>query len=78
MDIMAPSESEPLKKQRKQAKRRVRLIPMWLRFIIVPALLFLSLIIGAMVGYSVLGDGHPFDVLKKSTWQHIVQLVTED
>ena len=80
---MASSETErhddnQSSKKRKRQKVRVRLIPIWLRLIIIGFLLFLSIIVGAMIGYSVLGDGHPFDVLKKSTWQHIVNFVTEE
>jgi len=36
-----------------------------------------SLIGGLMVGYGVIGDGNPKDVLKKETWTHIVDLVVE-
>ena len=38
----------------------------------------MALVGGAMVGYSVMGDGKATDVFKKSTWTHIVDLVNKD
>ena len=72
------------KAERKAAKKneiprliRIRLIPIWLRVLLVIAMVGGSLIGGLMVGYGVLGDGNPKDVLKKETWTHIVDLVVE-
>ncbi|MBS4218926.1 DNA-directed RNA polymerase subunit beta [Bacillus sp. FJAT-49711] len=72
------------KAERKAAKKneiprliRIRLIPIWLRILLVIAMVGGSLIGGLMVGYGVLGDGNPKDVLKKETWTHIVDLVVE-
>lgn len=72
------------KAERKAAKKtaipkriRIRLIPLWLRLILVIALVAGSLIAGLMVGYGVMGGGNPKDVLKKETWTHIVDLVVE-
>lgn len=63
--------------KRKQSKsRKIRLIPIWLRFLIIFMLLILSLVIGAMIGYGVIGDGALFDVFKKSTWQHMIDFVS--
>ncbi|KFZ42089.1 DNA-directed RNA polymerase subunit beta [Anoxybacillus flavithermus] len=64
-------------KQQKRSLRRPRrrLIPIWLRLVIVFVLVGLSGMIGAMVGYGVIGDGKPFDALKLTTWQHIVDLI---
>nr|WP_081416056.1 DNA-directed RNA polymerase subunit beta [Peribacillus kribbensis] len=58
-------------------KVRVRLIPIWLRIIIVAALILISVSAGAIVGYSILGNGKPFDVFKSSTWTHISDLVNQ-
>ena len=65
--------------QKPQQKKRikVRLIPIWLRLIIVAGLLVLMAIIGALIGYSVIGGGHPIDVFKISTWTHIVDIVNK-
>ncbi|MFC4321946.1 DNA-directed RNA polymerase subunit beta [Litchfieldia salsa] len=54
---------------------RLRLIPIWLRLLIVAALILLSATAGVIVGYGVIGDGEPTDALKTSTWQHIIDLV---
>lgn len=58
-------------------KIRVRLIPIWLRLIIIAFLLSLSVMVGAMVGYSVLGNGKVADTFNKETWMHIIDLVNK-
>lgn len=68
-------EEEQKVQQKKRIK--VRLIPIWLRLIIVAGLIFLMLIIGALIGYSAIGGGHPIDVFKISTWTHIVDIVNK-
>jgi hypothetical protein len=62
-------------KQTKQQRLRRRLIPIWLRLVIVFVLVLLSGMIGAMVGYGVIGEGNAWDALKPSTWQHIIDLI---
>lgn len=57
---------------------RVRLIPIWLRIIIIAVLIFLSVIAGAAVGYGVLGSGNVKDIFAKSTWTHITDLVEKE
>lgn len=42
-----------------------------LKIVLVFFLVFLAFIIGAMIGYGVLGDGDPFAVFEKDTWVHI-------
>ena len=59
----------------KKNKIRIRLIPIWLRVIIIIALIFVSMTIGAAVGFGVLGDGKASDVFKPSTWTHIIDLI---
>ncbi|MGG1557865.1 DNA-directed RNA polymerase subunit beta [Geobacillus thermoleovorans] len=54
---------------------RTRLIPIWLRLIIVIVLMATSLAAGAVVGYSAIGDGKPLDVFRPSTWKHIIDIV---
>ena len=58
-------------------KIKVRLLPIWLRLLIVAGLIVLMVIIGALIGYSVIGGGHPIDVFKPSTWTHIVDIVNQ-
>lgn len=81
----AANTREQLKKERKtlaEARRnrriRVRLIPIWLRIIIVAVLITLSGIAGAAFGYGIMGGGDAKDIFKKSTWTHIVDLVEKD
>jgi len=64
-------------KQQKRSLRRPRrrLIPIWLRLLIVLCLITISTLAGAMVGYGVLGGGNPFEALKPATWQHMIDLV---
>lgn len=62
----------------KRLKWRTRLIPIWLRLVIILGIMVVAAIAGAMVGYGVLGDGNPMDVLEKSTWQHIIDLVNKE
>ena len=56
-------------------KIRIRLIPIWLRVIIIIGLIFVSMTLGAAIGYGVLGDGKVSDVFKPSTWTHLIDLV---
>lgn len=72
-EISATEETQP-----KKYKFRIRLIPIWLRLIILVAVMAIAIIAGAMFGYGVLGGGNPMDVLNKETWQHILDLVNKE
>ena len=72
-----PSSRIEKKKQNQDSKIRIRLVPLWARIIIVLLLMTFALIGGAMIGYSVMGDGEAMDVFKKSTWTHITDLVNK-
>lgn len=61
--------------QEKRQKVRVRLVPIWLRVLIVIVLLALSIVLGAAFGYGVMGGGDPKEIFEKSTWTHIWSLV---
>ena len=54
---------------------QIRMIPIWLRIILVVLLLAGVAIIGLRIGYGYMGDGNPNDVLKKETWLHIVDII---
>ena len=54
---------------------RIRLIPIWLRIVLLLVLTGGFMVAGAAVGYGLLGDGNAGDVLKQSTWTHILDLV---
>ena len=53
-----------------------RIFPIWLRLIVVFVLIVLAMILGLIIGYSVLGDGEPLDVLTFELWQRIIDIVT--
>lgn len=54
---------------------RLRLIPIWLRVILVILLFVVVSAIGLMFGYGGLGDGDASDALKWSTWQHMIDIM---
>ena len=64
-----------IKHAENENKIRIRLIPIWLRVIMIIALIFVSMTLGAAIGYGVLGDGKISDVFKPSTWTHLIDLV---
>ncbi|MCB5239983.1 DNA-directed RNA polymerase subunit beta [Niallia circulans] len=59
-------------------KIRVRLFPIWLRIIVIILIMAVSVLAGAIVGYSVMGDGRVNDTFKKETWAHISNLINEE
>lgn len=73
---------EDMKKEKntreKKKRIRVHLIPIWLRIIIVIVLLAASLVLGAIFGYAIMGNGKVKDVFEKSTWTHIMDLVNKE
>ncbi|WP_077619859.1 DNA-directed RNA polymerase subunit beta [Bacillus sinesaloumensis] len=75
-DEQKNTEKEPKKKR--EGKIRIRLIPIWIRLLLVVVLFAASILIGLVVGYGVIGDGEPGDALKKETWQHIIDIVNKD
>ncbi len=78
-EAVTREEIKKEKKTREKKKRiRVRLIPIWLRIIIVLILLAASIILGAMFGYAVMGGGEAKDIFEKSTWTHILDLVEKE
>ncbi|MCM3693128.1 DNA-directed RNA polymerase subunit beta [Neobacillus niacini] len=54
---------------------RIRLIPIWLRIVLLVIFTGVFAALGAAVGYGVLGNGNAGDVFKASTWTHIIDLV---
>lgn len=57
---------------------RVRLIPIWLRIVLLIVVVAVSLTAGALVGYGAIGGGKATDVFKLSTWTHIRDLVEKE
>ncbi|AYC28847.1 DNA-directed RNA polymerase subunit beta [Paenisporosarcina cavernae] len=54
---------------------QIRLFPIWLRIILVLALVAAAMAAGVMVGYGVIGDGEARDALKWSTWDHVLKIM---
>ncbi|KHE70001.1 hypothetical protein LD39_12085 [Halobacillus sp. BBL2006] len=78
------TKNKPLKEKKEKSSKenspkigRRRILPIWLRIIIVLVLSALALVLGLMVGYGVLGDGKPTDALNWDTWQHIWDIVSK-
>jgi len=67
------------KREKAQNRRvRVRILPIWLRIVIIAGLICLSTLAGAAVGYSMMGNGKVMDIFKSSTWTHIIDLVEKE
>ena len=61
-----------------EQKRRwvqIRLLPIWLRIILVLLLFIIVTAIGLVFGYSIIGEGEFGDALKWSTWKHILDIM---
>ncbi|WOV88016.1 DNA-directed RNA polymerase subunit beta [Sporosarcina oncorhynchi] len=73
-------KNNPEAKEEQREKSRIwvqiRLFPIWLRIILVIAILGIAAVLGAMVGYGYIGDGQPSDVLNKDTWTHIIDIIS--
>ena len=54
---------------------RIRLIPIWLRIVLILLLFIIVTAIGIVFGYSVIGEGEAGDALKWSTWKHILDIM---
>lgn len=54
---------------------QIRIIPIWLRIILVALILVGAVALGVTIGYGYLGDGNPADALKKETWTHILDII---
>lgn len=70
-------EKQQSKRRQKLSRPRLRIFPIWLRIIVVLIFASAAFIIGLMIGFAVLGDGSPLDVLRIETWQHIVDIVNK-
>lgn len=55
---------------------QLRLIPIWLRVLLVAVLFVVAAGAGLSIGYSVIGDGEAGGALKWSTWQHLLDIMS--
>ncbi|SMQ85166.1 DNA-directed RNA polymerase subunit beta [Bacillus sp. OV166] len=65
------AETEPVSYQ----LIRIRLIPIWLRLVLLVVMAIFCVTAGAVVGYGLLGGGKVAEVFQESTWTHIIDLV---
>ncbi|MRX73016.1 DNA-directed RNA polymerase subunit beta [Bacillus lacus] len=74
------SERKGKKTRTKPVKEsyKVRLIPIPVRVLLVLLGMAAAIVLGAIIGYGILGEGEPLDVFKRSTWQHIIDLVVRN
>src|SRR5689334_14117004 len=57
---------------------RIRMIPIWLRLVLLVVSILICVMTGAAVGYGMLGGGNVGDVFRESTWTHILDLVNKE
>ena len=57
---------------------RIRMIPIWLRLVLLVVSILICVMAGAAVGYGMLGGGNMGDVFRESTWTHILDLVNKE
>ncbi|AGY82084.1 MULTISPECIES: DNA-directed RNA polymerase subunit beta [Carnobacterium] len=55
----------------------LQIVTFVLKILLVIILIALAFVVGAMIGYGVLGDGNPFAVFEKETWVHIFSYFTK-
>ncbi len=54
---------------------QIRLFPIWLRILLIMALMAGAAVAGLMIGYGYVGDGEAKDVIEWKTWQHILDIL---
>ncbi|QBP42076.1 DNA-directed RNA polymerase subunit beta [Paenisporosarcina antarctica] len=69
------AEKAKVKDEKKTWWVQIRLFPIWLRIILIVALVIGAMAAGLMIGYGYVGDGEPKDALKWETWQHILDIL---
>lgn len=77
MKKIRSEEKETITMNDRRKKIRVRLIPVWVKVLIVVVLFFVSLSAGMVVGYGVIGNGKPSEALQKDTWVHILDIINK-
>lgn len=71
----AAAKERRIEKKARRRRPRIRLIPIWLRFIIAVVLIGGSFLLGLIVGYGVIGDGDPSEAVKPHIWYHILDMI---
>lgn len=74
-DLSASVTQTRQEKTSPERKKRRDRAPLLARMMLVPFLLFVALLAGAITGYSILGKGSAADVFDLKTWKHMYDLV---
>lgn len=80
-DVSKETEDKKTRRQKREEKKKKkrpirRIFPIWLRVLIVFLLSFLAVILGLIVGYSIIGGGEPMEVLEFEFWQHLIDIIS--
>ena len=72
---------QQVEEEREEGTKRVRwvqlrILPIYVRVLIVLVMLVVAILAGAMIGYSVLGNGSAMDIFQKETWTHIWDIMS--
>lgn len=59
-------------------KVRIRIIPIWLRILLVIAGCLFAVLLGLTIGYAIIGEGSFGEIFKISTWTHMIDLVLKE
>jgi hypothetical protein len=57
-------------------RKETRLTPLG-RFMLALFIIVITAVIGALIGYSIIGTGNPFDVFMPSTWIHLYDVIVK-
>lgn len=71
----AYSKEQEREEQEQSKRARVNRVRVAFKLLIVPFLLFFSLIIGLLIGYSVMGKMPASDVFNWNTYKHMYDLI---
>ncbi|OYD08031.1 DNA-directed RNA polymerase subunit beta [Paludifilum halophilum] len=76
-DEVSESEQETIRKEDESEPRKksLRQRVLFYVFLIVPAASLVALVIGLMIGYSVVGDDPAFEVFTRDLWEHLYNLI---
>lgn len=69
-------ETEELTETKPVRWVQIRILPIYVRVILVILLLIVAAVLGAVIGFSILGDGAASDIFQKDTWAHIFDIMS--
>ncbi|WP_203363515.1 DNA-directed RNA polymerase subunit beta [Bacillus sp. REN10] len=63
-----------MSEQRRKTQTKKQLTPLG-RFVVTMFFVWVTATIGAIIGYSVIGDGNPIEIFDPNTWFHLVEVL---